>query len=504
MTQLIEKNYLLKVLTLSGAPKLITFGLTLLSFPLVVRALGAENYGTLVFIGSSVALFEVLMDFGVSSASGKAMAEVRTHRPRAITRELYAWARLQVTFVAVGFGPMVLGSYMLVQGKSGYQDAAILWVLAAGACFSVAVNFLKANLQSLLAFKSLAVLDTAQSVIRSAGLLIVAFLVPTVMGLALAGVATAVLSSTLAVALMALQLKQFNACELPFGDLEHLGQTRFELKSRLQESANFLWLRFATRMFQEGPNIIFGRSLGPEVVGIVAAFRKIVEILSVPYLVIGNGVMVRIHEVARKGEGALLKLWDGAFNIAITSVFFAVVVYISAEALGTMLMPDTESVPGLFALMSLMVISNIFFALIAPMSDYLGGLRKRNVFLTIMSLAQMLILALVGVFNNVFISVFVLVLSGLIVAAGYVLIARKVFFNNYKVQLPLESLLFLVAIVAAVLLTEIIVYIGQVPMHLYFEEYVYKLVIFVLITLSFLFAIKKARTCFIYFGMFRI
>ena len=60
-----ERHYLLKVLGLSGIPKLVTFGLTLLSFPLLVRALGDYVYGAVLTYGAALGIFDVFVDFDV-------------------------------------------------------------------------------------------------------------------------------------------------------------------------------------------------------------------------------------------------------------------------------------------------------------------------------------------------------------------------------------------------------------------------------------------------------
>ena len=124
----------MKVLRLSGIPNLITFCLTLLSFPLLLRALGAETYGTVLFIGAALGLFGVLVDFGVSSAASKAMAAVRVHQPGAIRHEFFVWARLQASFVLVGFIPMLL-AYLMVKGSPALQDTTLLLVMSAAVAF---------------------------------------------------------------------------------------------------------------------------------------------------------------------------------------------------------------------------------------------------------------------------------------------------------------------------------------------------------------------------------
>ena len=74
---MIKKHYLLKVIGYSSIPKIITVVFTLVSFPLMIRSLGTENYGVFVYFLSVIAVFESFIDFGISSASGRAIARER-------------------------------------------------------------------------------------------------------------------------------------------------------------------------------------------------------------------------------------------------------------------------------------------------------------------------------------------------------------------------------------------------------------------------------------------
>ena len=72
-----EKNYLLKVIAYSSVPKIITVVLTLISFPLMIRSIGTSDYGLYVYLLSIIAIFESFIDFGISSAAGRAIARER-------------------------------------------------------------------------------------------------------------------------------------------------------------------------------------------------------------------------------------------------------------------------------------------------------------------------------------------------------------------------------------------------------------------------------------------
>lgn len=444
-----EKHYLLKVLGLSGIPKLFTFGLTLVSFPLLLRALGAETYGIVLFIGAALGLFEVIVDFGVSSAAGKSMAAVRAHQPAAIRSEFFVWIKLQAFFLVFGFAPMLFAAYLMIKHSPEFQDMTLLLVMSAAVAVRVILNFIRPNLQSLLAFKSLAVLDTSESIIRSSGFLLVAFLFPNALGLAYAGLATAFLSSVLAIVLITLRLSAVQK-EMPSVTLETSSQwtgRHKTLKARLRESANFLWLRFSSRLFQEGPMIIMGRLLGAEVVGIVGAFRKVSEIISTPYLVIGNALMVRVHEVERQGRHALQSLWDAAIRIVSTSLFFTALVFLVAEPLAELLLPESNIAAQLFLIMTPLVFFSSLGGMIAPMSDYMGGLGTRNILLTLMSVIQIILLWLASAYGGTNPAVAAMVLTYGILVLGYVWVASHVLGSVYlKPKLEIVSFMLVVMV----------------------------------------------------------
>lgn len=449
-----EKHYLLKVLGLSGIPKLITFGLTLLSFPLLIRALGAAEYGVVLLISAALGIFEVLVDFGVSSAAGKAMASVRVHHPRAMRSEFFAWVRLQAFFVVIGFAPMMLAAFFMMQGNTTPKfKLELLYVLGAATVSQVALNFIRANLLSLLAFKSLAVLDTFESVLRSAGFLVVAFLFPTAVGLALVSLIVSVVTATLAVMLIGRRLSSGDSCLVAPSPNIHAALAPVSVESRLRDSFNFLWLRLSTRLFQQGPLLLIGRLLGTELVGIIGAFSKINEIISTPYLVIGNALMVRVNEISGKGQNALQALWDTAFRIMSTALLFAALVFLAAEPLAHGLLPASQQAPEFFAILAMMVIASAASGLISPMSDYAGGLLQRNMLLSIFSFLQLLILwrlTICSTQTNIIIAI-VAIYSCMILS--YTFIAAKAIFGHYKYHVDMNIFIFSCIVFSMLILT---------------------------------------------------
>jgi O-antigen/teichoic acid export membrane protein len=438
-----EKHYLLKVLGLSSIPKLITFGLTLLSFPLLLRSLGVTEYGVVLMIGAALAIFEVLIDFGVSSASGKAMASVRAHHPQAIRREFFAWARLQAFFVVVGFVPMLLAAWLMLQGNAALQfKPELLFVMSAAVVSQVALSFFRANLLSLLAFKSLAVLDTFESVLRSGGYLAVAFFYATAMGLALAGLSVSVVAASLALVMVGWQLSSNATGGVTSNPNSHAPLLPVSVKSRLWDSLNFLWLRLATRLFSQGPLLLVGRLLGPEVVGIMGVASKINDILSLPYMLVGNALMVRINELSRNGINALYSLWDTAFRIISTTLVFTVTIYLGSDLIAQTLLPESKQAKQLLPILILGFIPYTIACIIPAMSDYIGGLLWRTIAVTIFGALQLPLLWLVGRYYGAVTTIWLLVIIYTLMIIAYTVITSKLLFNSYIPRIRSELVIY--------------------------------------------------------------
>lgn len=436
-----DRRYLLKVMGLSTIPKLITFGLTMVSFPLMVRAVGASQYGVVLFIGAIAAVVESFADFGVSSAAGKEIAAARETGTASLSIFVLSWARLQAAVALIGFWPLLAVTYFIALASSSIAFGWHVFVLLVVATWmTIPLNFIRAALSSMLAFRSLTVVDGCESILRSASWLVVAYAAPSTLGLAVAGLITVFGALALGSALLWRLVRR---------DPDVVGSAlpdpRLRTRFMLRESLNFLWLRLATRVFQSIPIVAFGRLFGSEMVGIVGAFARIVETVIFPFAVIGNALAVRAAGVLTRGAAATERLWDVVSRFLAVPVLFAATSYLMADSLAKLLVPDSPGAPAAFAILSLTLITSAVSAMIAPLSDYVGALRSRNILLTVFSLLQLpaIWLGSIGYGQTGAIAAYVLVIT--VMNLGYVRIAIRAFFPSGGYQFRPEMKYFLVA-----------------------------------------------------------
>lgn len=448
-----KKNYILETLAYVGFPKIFTFFLTLISFPILIRSIGAFNYGTVLYVTSTISLFEVIIDFGVPSAAGKAIAVTRVKLPGNIKNEFYSWFKLQLIVVLIGILPFYLISYYIVNLNSKFFISNELLILIVLTVLSNAIlSFLRPTLTSLLEFKSLSILDSLESIFRSVSYILVAFLSPSAFSFVLSSFFVSVVSTILAFYLVFIKISdvRFN-----FNNSIDKSIYKFNYRISLLDSAQFLWLKLSTRLYQELPIFFIGKLAGPELIGIIGAYKRILEIISTPYLIIGNSLSVKVHEFHEKGRSIFLNFWNVIIKILSTSFLFTIVIFVSSDWLGVLFLPDIMDIGKYFSILSLMIPATCIFGLIAPMSDYLGGLNSRNRLLTSFAFIQ-LPLFYVANFYGTSIVLFVYVLVNSLLAIGYTSIANKVFFNTYRIHFQKESILFIFLIIFSMVAANII------------------------------------------------
>ena len=453
-----DRHYLLKVMGLSTIPKLITFGLTMVSFPLMVRALGASQYGVTVFIGAIAAVVESFADFGVSSAAGKEIAAVRQAGATSLSAVVLSWARLQATVALTAFWPLLAITYVIAIVSSDIAfSLEVFVILVAATWLTIALNFIRAALTSMLAFRSLTVFDACESILRSASWLVVAYFVPTTLGLASAGLVTTCCAMVVGTVLLwRLVRRDHHAISKVPSD------PRLHRRWMLKESLNFLWLRLATRVFQSIPIIAFGKLLGSEVVGIIGAFARIVESVNFPFAVVGNALAVRAVGVLASGAAATRRLWDVVSRLIALAVLLAATSYLAANLLAKFLLPGSPGAPIAFALLSITVITSVISSMIAPMSDYVGALRSRNILLSVCSLAQFpaILIGWKVQGQTGAVAAYVLVIT--VMNLGYVKIAVTGFFPAGRYELRSEMKYFLIATTVALAFSMLVHHVAKV------------------------------------------
>ena len=262
---------------------------------------------------SVIAVFESFIDFGISSASGRAIAREREKKVK-ILEYLKKWLLFQIKVSSIGVIPFLIVYYISKDFQSN-TDITVLFIMILTSWLTIFINFGRSSLTSLLNFKYLAFLDTFESILRSLSWLYVAFFHSTLFGLVSALLITCILTlifcSILLIFIIKNQTKPNNHIEIKTNN-----------KKMLNESLEFLWLRFITRAFQSIPIIIFGKLFDVKSVGTIGAFNKIIEITNLPFSVIGNGIAVRAQSVLDNGLRHVNKIWDVAFRVLSVSFHY--------------------------------------------------------------------------------------------------------------------------------------------------------------------------------------
>ena len=388
--QLHGPRYLLSVIGFSSVPRLITSVLTLISFPLLVRAVGTSDYGVFVYVSAMLTILVLFADFGVASAAGKTIAEARLRGGDAARRVLGRCARLQAIVGIAGLIPMLAISWAVASTSTTVMfDSTFLVVMVLATWASVAATFVRSCLQSYLAFGWSAVLDSVEAVVRTIGWLAVAWFAPTYTALAWATLITAVVSSGLAIAILFFKARGPRA---PSDSLKEFSGAPTSYRNLIHDSASFLGVGLATRVFLSIPYIMFGQLLGADVVGVIGAFTRLLEMISFPFITIGNALAVRAYEVKSAGLQAVVALWDACFRFVVIAAGATGVFLLTSGILARVLIPTSPSGPILFSILSAVILTHSASCFIATMADFVGGLRKRILFLSVLAIVQIPIL----------------------------------------------------------------------------------------------------------------
>jgi O-antigen/teichoic acid export membrane protein len=350
------------------------------------------------------------MDFGITSAWGKVCTYLRSEK-KPLLHNYSIWLKSQIGIALVGF------ILFLVIGSFFFEDDFIIYKYILCSLFiSVINNFQKVTLSAFLEFKFVARLDLLESSIRSFTYLIVAFYYQTVVTLSLLSIVSA---------LILLAFSSFFVGNV----LRHLKDPTTETRSTviykgiLNQAPLFLWLRLSTRAFHEVPILIIRYYSGEYVVGLLGSMRKLTEYLVIPFSIVGNIIMYRGKELLDSGKGLLLlNNINLLYFLALCSMPLIIVFQ---NVIGKSFVDSNFETNKFIFLTTLYTSSHIVFALYAPVSDYLGALLKRNIFLTIIVLIALISLGIIANMDLYYdVLIYLVVCLNVTLGIGYYIISR--------------------------------------------------------------------------------
>jgi O-antigen/teichoic acid export membrane protein len=198
------------------------------------------------------------------------------------------------------------------------------------------------------------------------------------------------------------------------------------------QSFNFLWLRAATRLFHELPLILIKRYSGFELVGLIGAIRVFVGYISMPFGIMGNAVMFRILEI--KAKNGLKFLWlKLMYFFSISICLVSSIMFLDVNILKRII-GGFEFTNSLLIAFPLLVLSQVGFNIFAPPSDFLGGLKKRNAILSLITILQWPLIIILNNFGfESIIYFYFIVVMNVVVLIAYLIISNISFFGSYKI-----------------------------------------------------------------------
>jgi O-antigen/teichoic acid export membrane protein len=431
-------RYLLSVIGFSSTARTVTSVLTLISFPIALRAVGPAQFGVFVSVTALLNVVMCLADFGIAAAAGKAIAGARVRGAAIARQELLRAARLQAVVAAAALLPVIAVAFVAVAlARRAPMAPGFLLIMVLATWIGVATNFMRSCLRSFLAFGRLAVLDAVESVVRTATWLTAAWLVPSALGLAEATLITAIVTSTSGVIILSRVGRSGEAVAGASADQDHGTPTPLRSNGQfLWESLSFLGMGLSTKVFQSAPFMIFGLLLHAEMVGVIGAFARLLELVSFPFLTLGNALAVRAHEVKTRGTLASAALWDACWRFVVVAAVAMGAFLLTSDLVARLLVPRSANGPWAFQLLSLAILTYSVACFIPTMSDFVGGLHNRLVFLGAFTLVEIPILWGSAAMYGDRGAVFGYLAVQLIMVVGYVLIAKRVFFGQARYTLP--------------------------------------------------------------------
>lgn len=427
-----EGHYLRRTVLQVGYPKIFSFVLNFVSFPILLNGIGLEEYGVFVYTSSIAILVEIFLDLGITSAWGKNCTKLRINE-RSILYTYKVWFIFQLTIAIIGFLLfLILGIFFI----SEYYE--IYFYILSSLLLGVLFNFQKATLNAMLKFNVVAKLDLIESISRS--------LIFTVVGLLFKNVQTLAFLFTCSVFVqLVLSSLSVKSMLLNSNSNNYAPPVIKILRSLFKEAPLFLWLRLSTRFFHEIPILLLRNFYGEYIVGLFGSIRKLTEYLVIPFSIVGSILMYRGEELVNSGKGKLL-LNNINIIMFLTLCFSPIIIVF--EGIIERLFIDTIFNPRLFVALSMSyACAHIVFSLYAPISDYLGSLLRRNIFLSALVLCGIFILWMGSISGLDDLTMLYLIIGqNLILGYGYYLISRKAISRNESWPLLNTELMLIIQI----------------------------------------------------------
>ena len=468
------ENYIKKVLIISSMPRVISFTLRIISYPIMLRAVGITDLGIVIYIGSIISIYESFVDFGITTAVQRELSEARIIGWNEFYHSLYGWSKFQLTIAAISFLPYLGATYYTVFLGSNIDFTFILlFIMIISNWIRVFINFIRAVLTAALEFKLLALMDVSESVFKSLMWIIIAFFFPHSIGLVIGGLILTFIILILGIRMTLLFIGRTNGQN---HNITNLNNCFLPINYYINKSFGFLWLRIITRIYHAVPMIVFGKISGAEIGGMVGSVKQLIEFINFPFGAIGNAVAVKVAEILKKGKKYIYSMWDMIYRIISLSILLCIVAILSSHYLQRYLFPDNINSDMVIKILAIFIVINAINILVARVSDFIGQLNYRIYIMIIGSLSYLPLIVFGDIINELIGSIIAYMAVSLTVSLSFIIIAQKQCNIGYKTGAPLPFISFLIVVLMVIfpslLLRNTIVMSDMGSNHLIFTIYV--------------------------------
>ena len=428
-----RQGLLARALIWGYVPRIVTSVATLVSFPLVVSALGPVTYGTAATVGAFVGLLQLIGDFGISSAVSRAVAHASARERHRLRFVISRWAGIQLSVCAV-FLVIALAAVSFAKDRLNFHidSMAILAIPVLTATFAIMSAFVRAALRALACFERLAIVDTMESLCRSGGWLVVAFAFRTVEALFIAE-ATAVLLGFVATSIMLVAVlcsaATTSGSETPI-DVAAAAEAAWPLARIFRESLAFLGIRLATQSYTQVSVLVAGRVVGVEAAAVMAVLVKLVDMVNGPVTLLGLAVGVKAVQAAHGEPVQRLALWNQMARVCSLWTIVSAGFLLCGSAIAALMLPTVGGAGEAIAIFAIFVQMNAISSIVTVVVDYLGKAGPRALWMVPNAFVQVGAIVIGGRLGGLMGIVVATVASYVALVAGYVVLSALAVFGR--------------------------------------------------------------------------
>ncbi len=455
------------------SPKLVTWAVGYIALTSVLRLAGAAAYGEYVLVNSYWTFLAAFSGSMMGGASQKILAEGQYlgEGKSRFFHSLKLMAGVTVVLLVAGvvfsypFGRFVLHSEIL----------QVHWLAGLGLLIGLTLqNYLRFALRSLQRIKIMALMDSAESLLRN-------LLWLSAVGVFYVGVTSLVSGAALAVVsatVLALGFLFWTFKSMPKRD------SSIDVHATVVKLApSFAVILTCNYVIGSLPSLVINYFQTKEIVGAYAAIYRVMDMVNGPVSTLGAVLAPLTSGAALHSEQMLQKILKRSFQVSILTCPLLTVVFLSRDLVINLIgLRDIDGTSATMGILCLFMLFAGFSHLFGNYADYLGYTRQRSKLMIAFAIVYALTLVATAKWGSIYhIALGSTLVFGAMISCYFFLIAENHTWNfvleNTKLLTVTLTLLAFAAVMVMVLSSPI----GSTDMAANFVELIKRSAIFVML-----------------------